>query len=399
MRRLLSFLAVPLLVAAAAQAGNPVWVTPDVPTDEGLNGTTLLPWEIYRYDGTAYTLELSVPGAPDVDAIHRLDDAGDWLFSVDAPSELGGLLLPPGSIAEPRDLIHYDAAAGTFTLCFSGAAAGLPASANVDAVVMDGGDATCSSGTGGTLLLSFDAPTSILPFPAPFEPADLVRFVPLGIGTCPGWTIAAANPAFDASAAGLGIAISSATDGADRATDYSTGVSTTVLAFDVPTDVAPPAATYVPGQLVASDALGFSLFESLGGWPISSLVDGLSCGGNAGRVPANIIVDKAVAPAGDLVITWSASCSQGADDYGIYEGTLGVWYSHTANDCLDDGPPLTEQITPMAPGDRYFLVVPYSGCRGEGSYGSCNTAVCLAGDERPPGGATCAKPHVVTCCP
>ena len=196
MKRLVLFLLALAVAAGMAQAETPVWVTSDVPTDESLGGLTLLPWEIYKYDGAGYTLELSVPGRPDLNAIHRLDDAGDWLFSVDAPSTLGGVLLPGGSIAEPRDLVHYDSAAGTYTLCFSGAAAGLAPWVNVDAVTIEGGDPTCSSGTGGTLLLSFDAPTDVPPFvgAAAFEPSDLARFTPLGIGSCPGWTIAAANP-------------------------------------------------------------------------------------------------------------------------------------------------------------------------------------------------------------
>ena len=115
-----------------------------------------------------------------------------------------------------------------------------------------------------------------------------------------------------------------------------------------------------------------------------------------GRIPANITVDKA--GGGNLQIKWSASCSQGAADYGIYEGTIGSWYSHTSLDCLDGGTPFEEVISPGG-GSRYYLVVPHNGCRGEGSYGSCNSGVCLAGDERPKGAATCAAPHVVTCCP
>ena len=125
-------------------------------------------------------------------------------------------------------------------------------------------------------------------------------------------------------------------------------------------------------------------------------VDGMSCGGNPGRIPANIMLDKA--GGGNVQIKWSASCSQGAADYGIYEGTIGSWYSHRSLDCLDNGTPLEEVISPGG-GSQYYLVVPYNGCRGEGSYGLCKTGVCLAGDERPKGAATCAAPHVVTCCP
>lgn len=397
-RRLLPLVAL-AAATVVAQAGSPVWVTSDAPADESFSGVTLLPWEIYRYDSVAgYSLELSVPGQPDLNAIHRLDHSGDWLFSVDAPSDLGGALLPAGTFAEPRDLIYYDTAGASYKVCFSGAAAGLPPGADIDAVVMEGGDASCAAG--GTLLISFDAPTEIPPFvgASAFEPSDLVRFRPLAPGVCPGWTLDLANPAFDGSAAGTGIQLSSVTEGADRATDFTSGTITNVLALDVPSDVGPPASTYLPGQLISTDSATFSLFEPLLGWPGSGLVDGISCGGNPGRVPTTMVMDKPGAP-GDVLIDWQPSCSGGADDYAIYEGTIGTWYDHTLNVCTDVAPAFTEQVTPSAAGDRYFLVVAQSGCRGEGSYGSCQSGVCLPGDERPVGTATCTTPHVVTCCP
>jgi hypothetical protein len=398
MKRLVLFLLALAVAAGTAHAGTPVWVTSDVPTDETVSGSTLLPWEIYKYDGAGYTLELSVPGSPDLNAIHRLDDFGDWLFSVEAPSTLGGVLFPLGAIAEPRDLVHYDSAAGTYTLCFSGAAAGLAPSTNVNAVTIEGGDPTVPDGSGGILLLSFDAPTDVGPFvgAAAFEPSDLARFIPLAIGICPGWTISAANPAFDGSAAGSGIPLSSITEGADRARDYASGIVETYLSLDIPSDLFPPAATYSPGELIETDTATFALFEPLGGWPIASIVDGLSCGGNPGRIPADIKLDKA--GGGSVKINWSPSCSQGAADYGIYEGRIGSWYSHAAVDCLDGGTPFEETITPGGSA-QYYLVVPFNRCRGEGSYGSCDSGVCLAGDERPKGAATCSAPHVVTSCP
>ncbi|UCF68724.1 MAG: hypothetical protein JSV80_05400, partial [Acidobacteriota bacterium] len=106
-----------LAAGSAALAANPVWVTPDVPTAESLGGTNLLPWEIYRYDAVSYTPVLSVPGNPDLNGIHKMDLPGDWLFSVEAPTDLGGLLVPAGTIAEPRDVIRYDSATNTYSIC------------------------------------------------------------------------------------------------------------------------------------------------------------------------------------------------------------------------------------------------------------------------------------------
>ncbi|MEO8212884.1 MAG: galactose oxidase-like domain-containing protein [Myxococcales bacterium] len=135
-----------------------------------------------------------------------------------------------------------------------------------------------------------------------------------------------------------------------------------------------------------------------GGVPsISRMVRVLGSGGDPGSVPATLTMGKAVAPQGDLTIQWEASCAAGAASYGIYQGTIGAWYSHTRLDCNDDGSNLIEQLTP-ATESSYYLVVPHN-IAGEGSYGRCSPGVCLAADERPVGAAECVVPQVLTSCP
>ena len=135
-----------------------------------------------------------------------------------------------------------------------------------------------------------------------------------------------------------------------------------------------------------------------GGVPsISRMVQVLGPSDDPGRVPVTLTVGKAAVPQGDLSLQWGMSCSAGAADYGIYQGTIGGWYSHTLLDCNDDGSSLAEQITPAA-GSSYYLVVPHN-ASGEGSYGRCSPSVCLAGDERPVGSAQCVVPQVLTSCP
>ena len=329
MRRFLLFLVVVGVICLPVDAQTPIWVTPDVPTFEGLSGNQLLPWEIWKYDGLSYVPAFSVPGNPDLNAIHKMDVPTDWLFSVEAPSDLGGLLLPAGNVAEPRDVIWYDASAGTYQLCMTGAAVGIPPGTSIDAIHMAGGDA-------GDLIVSFDVPTDVTGFPGSFEPADLVRFGAGGIAVCSGYSIVAANPDFPAAAAGPGVPISTNAEGAD-------GISNVrrIFAFDIPTDIPPFAGptAFIPGQVAQwhASAAVWQLYVTLGGWPISSVVDGLSCGGTTpGRVdPPTMKIAKATLPVGDIVLNWPGSCAAGAQDYGIYEGMLGTWYSHSAIACTE----------------------------------------------------------------
>jgi hypothetical protein len=379
MRRTLLICTIGLCLAVPwARAASPIYVSADVPTDETASGTTILPSEAVLYDGSVpgYAVALTVPGNPQIDAIHKMDGLGSWLFSLESASDLGGAL---PTDAQPRDVLRYDGASGTYSLCLSGAAVGIPDGANIDAVFLQGGDM-------GSLLVSFDVPTNVGAFPATFDPADLVRFVPTGVGVCGGWALGAGNPAFDASAAGFGIPQSSNVIGADAAG------SLLLLSFDVPTDLGPPGlVTYVPGQLVSWDGAMFALYEPLIGWPISSEVDGIASLARAGTVPTTLLVGKSATP-GDLVLTWAASCADGATDYGIYEGTLGSWYSHASIDCTDDGADLTEEITPAGV-DTYYLLVAHNPFE-EGSYGTATIT-----GERPVGLGACATPQIVTVCP
>lgn len=361
-------------VATLLPAATPIYISADVPTTTPVG--TLQPWQIFRYDlpGPTYTLILSVPGNPQLDGIQKMDAPGDWLFSVESASNLGGSL--PAD-AQPGDVIRFDSSAASYSLVFCGNLLGIPAGANVDAVSLEGGDA-------GNLILSFDVPTTL--GATTFEPADLVRFSPTGAAGCGAWVLSALNPAFDASTAGTGVALSS--NGSDAAT--ADGV--TLLTYDVPTDLGPPAGTYVPGQVVSWNGAAFAVYETLGGWPRGSTIDGLSCEANPGVVPTTLTMNKALAPPSDVVLSWSASCAGGAQDYGIYEGTIGTWYGHTQIDCSDAGGDLTEQVTPGA-GNRYYLVVPHN-TKEEGSYGNASSGV-----DRPVGAVVCATPQVITPCP
>lgn len=367
----------PTLAAAFLGAAVSVYLCPDVPTTEGAQGTTLGPSTISSYDGAvpSYTPVLTIPGMPAIDAIHKMDRPGDWLFSVENESDLAGALPSP---AEGRDVVRYDATAATYVPFFCGGSVSgaVPNGVNVDAILLDGGDA-------GDLWIGFDVPAVI--GPSTFDPSDLVAYRRTGPG-CSGWALAAANPVFDASSAGTGVPLASNVVGAAK-------IGTVLLlTFDVPTDLGPPGlATFTAEEVAAWDGAAWSVSTSLAGWPRSSVAEGLSGIGNPGNV-ALLGVSKSTVVPGKLELSWSASCSEGATDYGIYEGAIGSWYSHVAIACTDPGADLTESITPAA-GNRYYLVVARND-GAEGSYGGRS-----GGIERPAGTGACANVQVVTACP
>lgn len=117
-----------------------------------------------------------------------------------------------------------------------------------------------------------------------------------------------------------------------------------------------------------------------------------------GRVPdarfvagPPLLVRKNNATPTNLDLSWGASCSGGATDYSIHEGSLGVWYTHTALRCSTSGATLAT-ITPSA-ANRYYLVVPLNTQR-EGSYGTDSRRV-----ERPPSTTRCRTQSDLTSCP
>ena len=237
-------------IATPALAQHTVFVSPDVATDDpGDSETVLQSWDVLAYHSPDYqpVPVVSFPERTVVDALHKLDAPGCWLFSVGTSTEL-----PPGGgvVFHPQDVIQYDGS--TYALYFDGSANGVPPGVNVDAAFLIGGDS-------GDLVISFDVATTI--GAETFEAADLVRF-----------TAGSFSLYFDASTAGAGIAGSSNLVGA-------AACGGTVLAFDVATDLSPTTgpATYARGNLAEWDGANFNLFDSLAGWPRSSVINALTC--------------------------------------------------------------------------------------------------------------------------
>jgi ELWxxDGT repeat protein len=97
-------------------------------------------------------------------------------------------------------------------------------------------------------------------------------------------------------------------------------------------------------------------------------------------------------PSDLLTLSWSApSCAEGVNDYEVYEGFLGSWYSHTSRQCTTNG--LTSVDLPSPSASVYYLVVPRSESM-EGSYGLDGSGV-----ERPIGSNACLAQVLDPACP
>lgn len=104
---------------------------------------------------------------------------------------------------------------------------------------------------------------------------------------------------------------------------------------------------------------------------------------------------------GDVLIRCAGGCSTGAITYGIYEGTIGSWYSHraVAGMCQETcGREI--RVTPSVAA-AYYLVVPHN-LLAEGSYGTAFNATSEVHSERPRAPVAtqrCAEFQMIAACP
>ncbi len=123
---------------------------------------------------------------------------------------------------------------------------------------------------------------------------------------------------------------------------------------------------------------------------ISEPVTTYAAPAGAGSIPGSLTLTRSSPTT--LTLSWNPSCSAGAQDYGIYQGTIGSWASHTALDCHDDSYDFNETVTPGS-GDRYYLLIALR-TGDEGSYGTDSS-----GAERPRGVSTCRTTQLLGPCP
>jgi hypothetical protein len=361
--RNLTLLSAFLVLSAPAAMASDYYLSTDVPAN--LGGTTYEENDVVRKDsGDSYSLKNSHPSKANVSSLHRRDD-GKWQFSPAHPTDLGG------TTYEARDIVDYDGS--TYSSLLDGGDAGIPKGSRIDAVFYD---------TSDNIVVSFDTPTTI--DSTTYEKSDLVVY---DEGT------KSFSSYWDASDAG--VPVQSNVVGADEIG------GNIVVTFDVPTTI--DSTTYKNGDLAEwnDGTKTFSTFFSDASWPPSAQTHGV-CGlpsspsfpgGVPDSLPATALKVDLAAVEGDIDLTWGASCSTGADDYSIYEGTIGDFTGHDQKDCTTGGA-LLETLTPAA-GDTYYIVVPSNTVNDEeGSYGTDSS-----GTERVRGASPCKTDRNQAVCP
>lgn len=119
---------------------------------------------------------------------------------------------------------------------------------------------------------------------------------------------------------------------------------------------------------------------------VGSVPDRLSLG-------SPLLVSKNGANPAHLDFTWGDSCGLSQSDFVLYQGTIGLWYSHSSTGGCSTGNNLF--VNDFMPADlsTYYLVVALS-TAAEGSYGRNSS-----GAEIPQGGSTCRAARDLTSCP
>ena len=142
MKLLLAGVALALLAAVSAVAQNRVDFSPDITAPLGATPSLVVNDHDLAHDDaaggvTGFLIPAgTLPANVEIAAYHPLA-SGNTLLALDTTTALPGL--PPGTPAEPNDVVEYAPGTGLFSVFFDGVAAGVPANAQIDAVSVTAG--------------------------------------------------------------------------------------------------------------------------------------------------------------------------------------------------------------------------------------------------------------------
>ncbi len=355
----MAMVAVIFLLAASLARAQELLLTADLPVKPGT--TTCTPNQVLRRDYAGnYTIYFDgaaagIPANVHITAITTLG-MGIVIFAVDVPFSAGG------NTYLPCDVILYSS--GTLSMWQSGTALSLPPNAVIDALAVD---------QSMYMYYSFDVPVSA--GTNVYQPNDVARV-----------SVKTLVP-FLSGASDLGLPQGSDIVGFQIAPngDY-------LFMFRTPTTIG--TTTFLPSQIARKSGGVWDLFWSPGAG-VNNVVATFAFPASPGSAP-----DGGTVPGTPLSISksganahlaWGAACVTDANDYAIYRGALGSWYSHSSVVCTTGG--ATSADVAYGGGNEYYLVVPINGTL-EGSYGTNSS-----GAQIPPAAAPCRSYYEPGECP
>lgn len=354
----------PLLAPAALAASGELSFTFDSPTT--VASTTYMPYRsVTAYapaSAYSYGYPAGGPGATLADgtvlrALAQRPADGAWLVSFDTPTTINAVTYHPADVA-----LYAAGAYSKYRDRVADLGLGEDAHVTAFAIAEDGGE-----------YLTLDAPATLNQYGTgtfAYDPRDIVRYYP---GT--------ASYARVLQGSAFGIPAEVRLAGFERldATHY-------LVTLDSPATLG--GITYQPGDVLRADTGSATVslyYRDTAPFP-SAPGPSAALGDLAAPLPPGEIGNTLTASAsgGLLSLKWDApsGCAGAATtrDYAVYEGKLGVFYSHdTAVTCESGGTSAT--FVPAA-GSTYYLVVPNNGAF-EGGYG------LGAGGPIPTSGAAC----------
>ena len=359
-RNRVGFVVLPLAFVALPFAAQQFALAVDVPSN--LGGTVYGSNQIVKFNAGSYGLgtDLSSALGPagHINALTEVSP-GVYYLALDVPTTISGTTYQPSDILKETG--------GTFSLVQSGSGLGIPPGVGIGAI---------------TRIPVLNWPVIALTAPATigagsYLPGDLIQVN----GTTLSLYWRSTNYGVPAGARIAGAEVMATNE--------------LLVQFDIPVTVA--STTFAPGEILQFSGGFFSTpFFDDASFPAGSAMTDFALPGSPGSAPDGkvasvpLTMSKLNLSGTSVSMSWGSTCSPEGTGYGLYEGTIGSWYSHTAMACL--GSTNSATFSPSS-GNRYYLVAPNNGDY-EGSYGTDSS-----GNQIPQGASACRNASDPGSCP